>query len=209
MKVKTYPDAILRQKCEEVKEGEFGEHDFLIEEMSETITYFDALGLAAPQVGQSVRIIGINPRHYREDEKGKKRKEPIPPKFMINPKIVDSSSTWIGKEACLSFPGVLVDIKRNASITVEYFDADGKAYSEDLFGEEAVIVQHEIDHLDGITLINKASQVYRGQIMRKLKVARRRMKKYAKANERLEKIGAKLKMIDEKAPIPAEAPASI
>ena len=200
--IKTYPNAILRQKCEEVDEGDVFEFGELIRSMSKVITDFDALGLAAPQIGTAVRIIGIYPRHYRVDKNSvneddiRKAQEP---KFMINPKIVETNSTWIGKEACLSFPGVLVDVKRNASVKVEYIDQEGQPHTEDLFGEEAIIVQHEIDHLDGITLINKASQVHRGRIMRKLKVARRRMKKYAKMNKRLEKIGAQLKKFDDAA----------
>jgi peptide deformylase len=189
--IKTYPNPILRKKCEEILVEEIPSYEDLMKTMKEIIVDFDALGLATNQIGEEIRIIGISPRA----EGNKIYSEP---KFMINPKITKKTGLQIGPEACLSFPGVLTDIKRASWIKVKYLDQKGKEQTEELIGQEAIIVQHEIDHLDGITLIHSAPRVSRGQIMRKLTKGKRDLKKYQKRMQRLNKIGQELSKIDTK-----------
>lgn len=101
-----------------------------------------AYGIAAPQVGANVRVIIISPPG----------KEPL---LMINPSVIKKwGSRLIGEEECLSFPGVKKKILRNKYIKVSYQDVNGKRRQRKFNFYDARIVQHELDHLDGITLIN-------------------------------------------------------
>ena len=117
---------------------------------------------------------------------------------MINPKIIDRGGVMVGPEACLSFPNVLVNIKRNSWIKVQYLNQKGEEKTDEYMGQEAVIIQHEVNHLDGITLYESAPKVMRNKIMRKLKVGTRRMAKYAKSTKRLKRIGEELAKFDKK-----------
>jgi len=183
----SYPSAMLRTKCKEVNiekdDSDYSYHE-VIDDMTKFLFDFNALGLAANQVGHDMRIVGI----WADQKKL--------PLFMINPKITDKGGTMIGPEACLSFPGVLVDVKRSASITVEYYDTDGEKHTEDYFGKEAIVIQHEIDHLEGITLVQSASRVYRSKIMKDLKAGKRKMVKYAKLQKKTRKLEEFLKEAD-------------
>jgi peptide deformylase len=168
--IKLYPTKILREKCKEVTKEELNDSDAkdLIETMRKVIIDFQAHGLAANQIGIDTRIIGI----MSEGE--------TTLRFMINPEIIEQKGTWIGPEGCLSFPNVLVDIKRSSYIKVKYIDIENKEHIEELTEREAIIVQHEIDHLNGITLMQRAPKAMRGQIMRKLTTGKRRIKKAIK-----------------------------
>ena len=175
MRIRTYPEAILRKVSEEVPVNEISDYFDLMEAMEKVIIDFNALGLAAVQIGELTRIVGIM------SEVTKK------PYFMINPKIIQSGGTQIGPEACLSFPNVVVNITRKSYIKVEYYTKTGELKTEELMGKEAIVVQHEIDHLNGVTLYQSAPQAMRGSITRKLKVGRRRLAKYDKFQRRLKK----------------------
>jgi len=186
--IKTYPNKILRTFCQEVPKNAISDYDGLIETMEKVILDFNALGLAANQIGEDVRIIGICP-----DGENSLR-------FLINPVIIETGGAEIqGPEACLSFPGVLTTIKRPSAVKVKFFNEEAEAQEEEFFGKEAVIIQHEIDHLDGITLVQRAPKVMRDQIMRQLKAGLRKMKKYRKVQNRLKRMGKQLAEFDEKA----------
>jgi len=187
--IETYPSKILRQTCEDIdiKEEQMFAMN-ICNKMAKVIKDFEALGLAANQLGYNKRIIGIHKRGVDE------------PKFMLNPVISEKKGVFIGDEACLSFPGVLVKVKRSAVITVKYFSLESdKEIEEKLMGEEAIIIQHEVDHLDGKTLVNSASGALREKVMRQLKVGKRKFAKAMKQQARLRKLGDKLKMIDDEA----------
>ena len=118
-----------------------------------------ALGLAANQVGMKERIIIVSFDG-----------EQVP---MLNPRITSATDEKTGEEGCLSFPGVFVNIKRFSRITVEWEDVNLKTHCETFIDMAAVIVQHEIDHLDGLTIYQRAGQTTKTMIIRTLKKGKR------------------------------------
>ena len=138
-------DEVLRKRSREIETIDNKIRELALD-MVDTMYKFDGVGLAAPQVGILKRIIVIDPGNG--------------PKVLINPVIKKTSGKQTGEEGCLSFPNVFGNVDRPQMITVEYFDIDGKKQkikAEDL---EAVILSHEIDHLDGIVFLDKAYDVY-------------------------------------------------
>ena len=148
MNLATYPDPILNRVARDVRNDELDEVKSLIDEMLNIMYTGDGVGLAAPQVGDSRRFILVD-HSAGEDAKALR--------IMINPKFVSKSDKKeLGYEGCLSVPGKRVQVARHASVVVEYFDALTSSRVATLItGFEARIVQHEIDHLDGITLVDK------------------------------------------------------
>lgn len=116
----------------------------LAENMVRIMKEANGVGIAAPQVGVSERIIVIAPE-----------KKPI---VLVNPTITDRSGSQVGEEGCLSIPGLYGDVERSLAVTVEAYDIKGRPIDYDMEGYAAVIVQHEIDHLDGILFIDKVDE---------------------------------------------------
>jgi peptide deformylase len=114
----------------------------LIDDMLRIMRRANGVGLAAPQVGVLQRLIVIAPDGMR-------------PSALINPKIVKLEGEQIGQEGCLSIPGLYGDVKRYDYIEVEALDRRGRELTYELEGMPARIVQHEIDHLDGVLFIDK------------------------------------------------------
>ncbi len=144
----TNPSPILRKKSEKIDKKELSSTKLqeLCLDMTKTMKEKDGLGLAAPQVGQNIRLIVINTQDG--------------PICLINPKITKRS--WAkekGEEGCLSVPGMFGEVKRHKKIDCLYFGAKGKQTKMQANGLLARVVQHEIDHLDGILFIDKAKNV--------------------------------------------------
>ncbi|OGI29519.1 MAG: peptide deformylase [Candidatus Moranbacteria bacterium RIFOXYA12_FULL_44_15] len=139
----TYPHPILQKKAEEIDDPKSSEIRELVLDMLETMEKAgNALGLAAPQVGKSVRlcIIKLDGKTH----------------ILINPQI--KSKFWkkeISEEGCLSFPGKFIPIKRHKKITVRAQDREGNKITIKADGIFSRALQHEIDHLDGILFINR------------------------------------------------------
>ena len=133
----------------------------LADDMLETMYAAPGLGLAAPQVGVSRRLIVLDVAE---------KEEPPSPFVMINPEIVRrGQQLGVHEEGCLSIPDVRVEIERPAEITVRYLDRDGKQQeiaADDLL---ATCLQHEIDHLDGRLLIDYMSRLKRDMVIRRFK----------------------------------------
>lgn len=135
------PDPVLRKKAREVKT--VGKKcDELIDRMLKALRLANGIGLAAPQMGESERIIIVAPGDSK-------------PVVLINPVIVSQEGEQIGQEGCLSIPGLYGDVKRFAKVEVEAFDRKGRPMSFEMQGLPARVVQHEIDHLDGVLFIDK------------------------------------------------------
>ena len=114
----------------------------LIKNMGETMVKADGVGLAAPQIGESLRICVV----------------PINGKFvgLINPEITKKSTeTNVDEEGCLSLPGIYLPIERSNEITVTFTDTKGKTHERKLEMFEARVTQHEVDHLDGVLIVDK------------------------------------------------------
>jgi len=144
LKVLQYPDPILSKKAEKV--GKLTDKDLrAIREMIDIMYEEDGVGLAAPQVGISKRIIIVSPRSTRGEEQ-----------VYINPEIIHfSEQQEMGLEGCLSVPNVSCEIRRAKKITLKATNAEGKPILEELHNFAARVVQHEVDHLNGILLIDR------------------------------------------------------
>ena len=163
LEIKKYPDSVLRKKAEKVKEIT-PEIRKLALDMIEAMNQDQGIGFAAPQVGELKRIITV----YLIQEGGDKSK--LMPLILINPKIIKKSrKTEMGEEGCLSFPNLFLKIKRAKEIEIEAQNEEGKNISFRAKGLPARVIQHEIDHLDGILFIDKISFWQRRKIEKKFK----------------------------------------
>ncbi|MFH1462284.1 MAG: peptide deformylase [bacterium] len=143
LEIKKYPNSVLRKKSKEVKEIT-SETKKLVEDMMQVMEKEKGVGLAAPQVGVSERIIVVRA------EEG--------PKVFINPQIIKKSKEKeIGEEGCLSFPHIFLKIKRAKEIEVAALNLQGEKIRVEVRDFLARVFQHEIDHLNGILLIDHIS----------------------------------------------------
>ena len=181
------PNPILRQMATEV-ETITPEIKQFLDDMLETM-YDGGIGLAAPQVSVSKRILVVDVPRATWDYTGESRDgrlivgrgtdeegaTPNPIK-MINPKIVkESDHRSICMEGCLSIPQQFAEVERPAEITIEYLDENGVLQTREMAGLESHCVLHEIDHLDGLLFVDHLTRIKRGTLLRKLE-------KYKKAH---------------------------
>jgi peptide deformylase len=152
--VRLYGDPVLRQVATPVREIT-AEIKRIITDMTETMWHQVGIGLAAPQVGLPHRILVM------DDGNGGAQ-------ALINPVIESRSGTIREEEGCLSLPGVFGVVERTKTITVRAMDADGKPVSLEATGLKARIVQHELDHLDGVLFIDRLPPVTRDRIKKKI-----------------------------------------
>lgn len=151
----TTPDPVLRRKAHKVTAFD-KDLQVLIDDMIETLREAPGVGLAAPQVGISQRLIVVE---YGDDED-----ESVPKKLyvVLNPEIVAASEEMTdGVEACLSIPQVAGNVTRHQKITVKGLNRYGKPVKIKLEDWMARIFQHEIDHLDGVLYTDRATKVWR------------------------------------------------
>jgi peptide deformylase len=152
--INTIPDDVLRRKARKV--ADFGpELQNLIDDMVETMREAPGVGLAAPQVGVSLRVITV--------EFGDEEDEEVPPKLytVVNPEIKRfSNEAVMGTEGCLSIPGIVGDVERPLEVVVKGQNRHGKTMRVKASGWLARIFQHEIDHLDGVLFTDRAERVW-------------------------------------------------
>ncbi|WP_285907331.1 peptide deformylase [Pseudodesulfovibrio pelocollis] len=153
----TWPDDILAGKAEPVAEVT-PELRQLIEDMIETMYEGDGVGLAAPQVGRSIRLICV-------DQTGPKLRGDL--RVLINPEIVECEGEVESEEGCLSCPEFTGTVLRKERVKVTGMGPDGKPVCIDTDGFLAIVLQHEIDHLDGITIADRAGRLKRAMYRKK------------------------------------------
>lgn len=149
----TVPDAVLRRKAQKVRQFD-ADLQQLIDDMIETMRAAPGVGLAAPQVGVSQRVIVVE---YGEDEDK-------PPRLyvVVNPEIVEvSAETEMGVEGCLSIPDLVGEVERYRRIVVKGQNRRGQPIKLKLQGWVARIFQHEIDHLEGVLFTDRAVRVWK------------------------------------------------
>jgi len=152
----THPNELLTQPCEEVKEVT-EEIKTLIDDMLDTMTHNNALGIAAPQVGVLKQIFIINVPDVTEG-----------PIVFINPVLNQVSKTKTKfNEGCLSFPGLFVDIERLTQVGVEALDREGEKFDLIFSGIPAFCVQHELDHLRGKLFTENLSMLKKRRAIKK------------------------------------------
>ncbi|MTJ81528.1 MAG: peptide deformylase [Telmatospirillum sp.] len=158
------PDPRLKLKAKPV-DGVDDALRRLMDDMLETMYVAPGIGLAAPQVGVSRRVLVIDIA---------KEGEPKAPLCMANPELVSvSDDDAVYEEGCLSVPEHYAEVVRPARVTVRFLDRDGITRELDADGLLATVVQHEMDHLDGILFIDHLSNLKRNMILRKLSKSRK------------------------------------
>lgn len=162
----TFDDDVLRQEAEAVKKNS-KELQQLIDDMFDTMYNADGVGLAAPQIGKPLRIFVADADVYSEEEDQEKTYGPL---TMINPAIsLKSEETITMEEGCLSIPEVMGPVSRPQKITVRFKDRDFNDQELEIDGHLARVIQHEIDHLDGVLFIDHLSFFKRKLLASKLK----------------------------------------
>jgi len=146
-----YPNPELRQKAKNVETAKISQKEFqnFLRDFVKTMQVKDGIGLAAPQVGQSIRVIAVSTENDAM--------------ILINPKIIGKS--WrknLAEEGCLSFPNIYGLVKRHNKIKVFGYDKNGKKINLKCEGLFARVIQHEINHLDGILFIDKMKKITKG-----------------------------------------------
>jgi len=160
-KIITLPDPVLRRKAKPVTKFDRNLHT-LIDDMVETMREAPGVGLAAPQIGLSERLLVVEYYEREEDEEI----EDAPKKVwaVINPEIVKASEeTAMGVEGCLSIPGLVGEVERNEEVLVKGLNRHGKPMKIKAKGWLARIFQHEIDHLNGILFTDLATRIWQPQ----------------------------------------------
>lgn len=147
-----YGNPVLRKKAERVIEIT-SELRQLVSDMEETMFAHDGIGLAAPQVHQSLALFIINVPTETEDED---KWLPGETRVFINPKILNhSEEEWLRGEGCLSIPGIFGVVSRPLHIKVEAMDLEGKIFVEEFSGLQARAIMHENDHINGALFIDR------------------------------------------------------
>ena len=162
------PHPVLSAKARKVTEEEFGEKlKVFLENMAITMYAAPGVGLAAPQVGDGRRILVADPGNNDDGT-------PRQLYSMVNPEIVEKSSDYITyEESCLSVPEFYINVKRYKQITVRWQDAFGNTHQEEFAEFPAIVLQHEMDHLEGVTLLDRSSRFRRSRYISKRKKLRR------------------------------------
>jgi peptide deformylase len=163
-----YGDPVLKAEAQDVEQS-YSALNELVKNMWETMYEADGVGLAAPQVGLSIRLFVCDGSPFAEGEKGDPGCRDFK-RVMINPVLFDpSDETGEMEEGCLSIPGIREGVERPESITVEYYNEQWELVEEKLTGLAARIVQHENDHLDGVLITDHVSPVKRRLLHGKLR----------------------------------------
>ena len=161
MEIKVFPNPILLKETQLVDENFLPELELILPEMKSIVCRNSVLGLAAPQVGISKRfcLIKLSSGDILT---------------LINPVILEGSGVIIHKEGCLSFPGCFEQVKRKETVIIE-FDTGGTGICRmELSGIDAVVAQHEIDHLDGVVFTQRMSTIRSSRVFKALKQEKRR-----------------------------------
>lgn len=159
LEIKTFPDKVLRVKAEPVETID-DEIKVLMDNMVETMHTNKGVGLAAPQVGVSKRIIVVDP------SAGEDKSQIIQ---VVNPEILTVEGEQVGEEGCLSIPGEYENVRRAEKVTVQALNDKGNTYTIEAEGFLARVFQHEIDHLNGVLFIDRLPSYKRDTVKKTIK----------------------------------------
>ena len=159
-----YGDPVLKKEAEEI-EQDYSNLDGLIDSMFETMYNAEGVGLAAPQIGRSIRLFIVDASPFEEEEPNLKDFK----KVFINPIILEEEGKeWTFNEGCLSIPGIREDVQRKPKITVEYYDQKFNLIEESFEGLAARIIQHEYDHIEGVLFTDRINPLKKRLLKGKL-----------------------------------------
>ncbi|MDA9563285.1 peptide deformylase [Flavobacteriales bacterium] len=164
-----YGDPVLKQEAEDI-EKDYPNLDKLLKDMFETMYNAAGVGLAAPQIGKSIRLFIVDAAPFAEDDEEDEYPEAKDFKrVFINPEIVEESGDeWGFEEGCLSIPNIREEVYRQSDLYIEYYDEKFEFQKEKLSGITARIVQHEYDHIEGILFTDHLNPLKRRLLKRKL-----------------------------------------
>lgn len=139
-----YGDPVLKQKARNIEQGELDVKQ-LAEDMFETMHAANGIGLAAPQIGKSIRVFVVDGTPLEDEDMQDFRK------VFINAEILEEyDDDWAFEEGCLSIPEVRESVSRPEALLIRYYDENWELHEEEYDGMKARIIQHEYDHIDGI-----------------------------------------------------------
>jgi peptide deformylase len=157
-----YGHPVLKTKAKDIKREE-EDIKTLVEDMFETMYNANGVGLAAPQIGKSIRLFVVDTEPIDEDD------EPKMKKAFINPVILEEEGEeWAYEEGCLSIPSIREDVFRKEKIKIRYYDTDWNEHIEEYDGFNARVVQHEYDHIEGILFTDHVSAFKKRMLKGKL-----------------------------------------
>lgn len=160
-----YGDPVLRKKAPAIEPDEYPHIKLLVENMYETMYAARGVGLAAPQVGLSIRLFVVDAGVFSDEEPELKDFK----KAFINATILEETGDeWPFNEGCLSIPDIREDVSRKPVVKLSYYDENWKHYEETFKGMAARIIQHEYDHIEGKLFIDKLSPLRKRLIQKRL-----------------------------------------
>ncbi len=168
--IMAYGEPVLRKIAKDIDKN-YPNLDKLIEDMFETMYATNGVGLAAPQINKSIRLIVLDPTPFAElDGLSDEEKKNMPgKKVLINARMLDEfGDEWAFTEGCLSIPNINEDVRRHDTIEIEYYDENFKKHTEEISGILARVIQHEYDHLEGIMFTDHLSPIKKRLLKRKL-----------------------------------------
>lgn len=158
-----YGDPVLRKKAKEIVKGEMDVKAFA-QDMFETMEAASGIGLAAPQIGKSIRFFVVDASALKEQPELKDFK-----KVFINPTILkEEGKEWDFEEGCLSIPNIREDVWRKEKLRIHYFDEEWVEHEEEFDGMKARIIQHEYDHIEGKLFIDYLTPLKKKMLKGKL-----------------------------------------
>ena len=159
-----YPDAVLKKRSADVMRIDDAMVAFC-QSMAETMYASHGIGLAAPQVGENIRVITVDVE----------QEPPFGESLMtlINPVIVDSHGRTTYEEGCLSFPGISAEVRRKDQIHVQAYSPSGASIDFEADGLLSICLQHEIDHLNGVTFVDRLNAIQKRLVLREYLKQRR------------------------------------
>jgi peptide deformylase len=167
-----YGHPVLKKKAKDIDPDKV-ELESLIEDMFETMYEASGVGLAAPQIGKSLRLFVVDASPFAEDEGIEEEEREVLADFkrvFINPEIIKSSGDeWDFEEGCLSIPDIREKVWRESDVVIRYHDENMEEQEEHLNGLAARVVQHEYDHINGVLFTDKLNPLRRRLLRGKLK----------------------------------------
>lgn len=161
-------DPVLKKVADKIDKNYEGLSS-LIEDMFETMYNASGVGLAAPQIGKSIRLFVIDASPFAEDEEEGTEMLKGFKKVFINAEILEEKGEeWGFNEGCLSIPGIREEVFRQEKLTIRYFDENFKEHKETYDGYAARIIQHEYDHIEGILFTDHISPLRKRLLKRKM-----------------------------------------
>jgi len=163
-----YGQTVLKQEAEDIS-ADYPELEKLIEDMWETMYNANGVGLAAPQIGLSIRLFMVDTVQLQDENDEEEPEEEGVKQVFINARKVEEAGTpWSYEEGCLSIPDVRCDVERPAQLKLRYLDENFEEHEQIFTGMNARVIQHEYDHIDGILFTDHVKPLKKRLLRRRL-----------------------------------------